>query len=173
MFLNCGVEEDSWESLGLQGVQPVHPKWDHSWIFFGGADDEAETPILWPPDAKNWLIWKRPWCWERLKAGGEGDDRGYNGWMTSPIRWTWVWASSGSWWWTGKRCVLQSMGSQRIGYNWATELNWRQTQCLKKSFCILHCFWKLLYSLIILTPTLNQCCTEICNKHIHICLVFC
>ena len=60
MFLNCGVEEDSWESLGLQGVQLVHPKGDQSWIFFGGADAEVETPILWPPDAKNWLIWKDP-----------------------------------------------------------------------------------------------------------------
>ena len=60
MFLNCGVEEDSWESLGLQGVQLVHSKGDQSWIFFGGADAEAETPILWPPDAKNWLIWKDP-----------------------------------------------------------------------------------------------------------------
>ena len=65
--------------------------------------------------------WKRPWCWERLRAGGEGDDRGWDGWMASPTRWTWVWASSRSWWWTGKPGVIQSMGSQRVGYNWATE----------------------------------------------------
>ena len=57
---------------------------------------------------------KRPWCWERLKAGGEGDDRGWDGRMASPTRWTWIWASSGSWWWTGKPCVLQSRGSQRV-----------------------------------------------------------
>ena len=68
--------------------------------------------------------WKRHWCWERLKAGGEGDDRGWGGWMESPTRWTWVWASSGSWWWTGKPGVLESMGSQRVRYDWATELNW-------------------------------------------------
>ena len=67
--------------------------------------------------------WKRPWCWERLKVGGEGDDRGWDGWMATPTWWTWVWVSSGSWWWTGKCGVLQSMGSQRFGHDWATELN--------------------------------------------------
>ena len=67
---------------------------------------------------------KRPWCWERLKVGGEGDDRGWDGWMASSIPWTWVWASSGSWWWTGKPRVMQSMESQRVGHDWATELNW-------------------------------------------------
>ena len=70
--------------------------------------------------------WKRPWCWERSKAG-EGDDRGWDGWMASLTRWTWVWLSSGIWWWTGKPGVLQSMGSQRVGHNWATELNWKTT----------------------------------------------
>ena len=64
---------------------------------------------------------KRPWCWERLKVGGEGDDRGWDGWMTSLTQRTWVWVSSGSWLWTG---VLQSMGSQRVGHDWVTELNW-------------------------------------------------
>ena len=67
--------------------------------------------------------WKRPWCWERVKAGGEGDSRGWDGWMTPPTWWTWVWASSWSWWWTGKPGVLQSMGSQRIGQDWTTKLN--------------------------------------------------
>ena len=75
------------------------------------------------------LMWRtdsleRPWCWERLKAGGEGDDRGWDGWMASLTRWTWVWANSGSWRWTGKPGVLQSMGSQRVRHDWATELNW-------------------------------------------------
>ena len=67
---------------------------------------------------------KRPWCWEWLKAGGEGDDRIWDGWMASLTQWTWARVSSGSWWWTGKPGVLQSMGSQRVGHNWATELNW-------------------------------------------------
>ena len=67
---------------------------------------------------------KRAWCWGRLKAGIEGDNRGWDGWMASPTRRTWVWASSRSWWWTGRPGVLQSMGLQRVGHDWATELNW-------------------------------------------------
>ena len=67
--------------------------------------------------------WKRPWSWERLKVG-EGDDRGWDVWMASLTRWTWVWVSSGSWWWTGKSGMLQSMRSQRVRHNWATELSW-------------------------------------------------
>ena len=67
---------------------------------------------------------KRPWCWERLRAGGEGDDRGWDGWMVSPTQWTWVWVDSRSWWWTGRLGVLWFMGSQRVGHDWVTELNW-------------------------------------------------
>ena len=73
--------------------------------------------------------WKRPWCWERLKAGGERDERRWDDWMASPTQWTWVWISSQSWWWTGKPGVLQSMGSQRVGHDWVTELKW----------CMFHC----------------------------------
>ena len=69
--------------------------------------------------------WKRPWWWERLKAGKEGDDRGWDGWMASLTWWTWVWVSYGSWWWTGRPGVLQFMGSPRVGHNWVTELNWK------------------------------------------------
>ena len=68
--------------------------------------------------------WKRPYCWERLRAGGEADDRGWDGWLASLTQWTWVWASSRRWWRTGKPGVLQSMGLQRVGHDWATELNW-------------------------------------------------
>ena len=73
------------------------------------------------------LMWRahslrRPWCWEILRAGGEGDDRGWDGWMASPTQWTWVWVNSRSWWWTGCS-VLWSMGSQRIRHDWETELN--------------------------------------------------
>ena len=70
--------------------------------------------------------WKRPWCWEGLGAGGEGDDRGWDGWMASPPRWTWVWVNSGSWWWTGRPGVLPFTGSQRVGHDWATELSWTE-----------------------------------------------
>ena len=66
---------------------------------------------------------KRPWCWERLRAGGEGDDRGWDGWMASLIQWTWVWTSSRRWWRAGKP-GMQCMGSQRVGHDWATELHW-------------------------------------------------
>ena len=68
--------------------------------------------------------WKRLWCWERLKAGEEGDDRGWDGWMASSAQRTWVWVNCGSWRWTGRPGVLRSMGSQRIGHDWATEVNW-------------------------------------------------
>ena len=73
---------------------------------------------------KELIHWKRPWCWEILKAGREGDNRGWDGWIASPTRWTWVWASSRSWWWTGRPGMLQSMGSQRVGHDWGTEINW-------------------------------------------------
>ena len=76
---------------------------------------------------------KRPWCWERLRAGGKGDDKGWDGWMTSPTQWTWVWVDSRSWWWTGRPGVLQSMGSQRVGHDWATELNWGELRSHKLS----------------------------------------
>ena len=69
--------------------------------------------------------WKRPWHWERLKVG-EGDGRGWDGWMASPTQWTWVWVNSGSWWWTGRPGMLKSMGSQRVGHDWVTELNWTE-----------------------------------------------
>ena len=76
---------------------------------------------FWPPDVKNWFIGKRPWCWERLKMGGKGDDRGWDCWMASLTQWTWVWASPRSWWWTAKP------GVQRVKCNWA--LNWKNWQC--------------------------------------------
>ena len=129
MLLSCGAGEDSWESLGLQGDQTnqssrksilnIHWKdWCLSWDF--------NTLATW---CKELTHWKRPWCWERLKAGGEGDDRGWDGWRASLTEWTWVWASSRSWWWTGRPGVLQSMGSQRVKHNWMTEVNWNDFLC--------------------------------------------
>ena len=110
--------------LDSKEIQPVHPKGSQPWIFIGRTDGEAEAPILWPPDSKSWSL-KRPWCWEWLKRGGEGQDRGRDGWMASLTWWTWVWAHSGSWWWTGKLGVLQSLGLQRVRHDWVnwTELN--------------------------------------------------
>ena len=80
------------------------------------------------------------WCWEGLGAGGEGDDRGWNGWMASLTRWTWVWVNSGSWWSTGRPGVLRFMGSQRVGHDWATELNWIGIKVKKET-----CFFKEMY----------------------------
>ena len=71
--------------------------------------------------------WKRPWCWERLKAGGRGWQRMRGGCMASWTQWTWVWVNSRSWWWTERPGILQSMESQRVGHNWETELKWTDT----------------------------------------------
>ena len=105
-------------------INPLNPKGNQLWIFIGKTDVEAETPILWPHDANSQLIGKRPWRWKKLNAGGEGDDRGWDGWMASPTQWTWVYVDSRSWWWTGTPGVLHFMGLQRVGHDWATELNW-------------------------------------------------
>ena len=93
-------------------------------MFFGRTGAKAETPVLWPPHAKSWLIGKDSDAGRDLGAGGEGDDRGWDGWMASPTRWMWVWVNSGSWWWTGRPRVLQFMGSQTVRHDWVTEVNW-------------------------------------------------
>ena len=125
IILNCGVGEDSWQSLGLQGdpislyerkSALIHWK-DWCWRW------SSHTFATWWEEL---TLWKRPWCWERWRAGGEGGDRGWDGWMASLTRWTWVWVSSRSWWWTGRPGVLQSMGPQRVGHDWATELKWNE-----------------------------------------------
>ena len=106
--------------LDCKEIQPVHSKGDQPWVFFGRNVAKAETPILWPPPAKSWLIAKdsdagRDWGQEE-KGMTEDEMAG---------RWTWVWVNSGSWWWTGRPGMLQFMGSQRVGHDWATELNWK------------------------------------------------
>ena len=124
-FWTVVLEKTLGSLLDCKDIQPVHPKGDQFWILIGRTDAEAETPILWPPDVKNWH-WKRPWCWERLKAGGEGDDRGWDRWMTSLTYWRWVWVNSGSWWWTGRPGVLWSMGLKRVAHDWTTKLKWTE-----------------------------------------------
>ena len=114
-----GLEKTLQSPSDCKEIQPVHPKGDQSWMFTGKTDAETEAPVLWPPDELT--HWKRPWCWERLRAGGEGDNRGWDGWMASPTWWIWIWARSGRWWGTGKPGVLPSMGWQRVGHAWATE----------------------------------------------------
>ena len=85
--------------------------------------------------------WKRLWCWEGLGTGGEGDDRGWDDWMASLTRWTWVWVNSGSWWWTGRPGVLRFMGLQRVGHDWATELNWTEHALRVSAFIALLWFY--------------------------------
>ena len=98
-------------------IQPVHPKGNQSWVFIGRTDVEAETPIFLTTWFEELTHLKRPWCWERLRAGGEGDNRGWDGWMASQTQWRWIWVNSGSWWLTGRPGVLRFMGSQRVGHD--------------------------------------------------------
>ena len=105
-----------------------------NWCFWTVVLEKTVLNVLWKDWCRSWnsktlatwceelTHWKRPWCWERLKAGGEGDDRGWDGWMASLTQWTWVWVNSGNWWWTGRPGMLRSMGLQRVGHDWATEL---------------------------------------------------
>ena len=120
-FWTVVLEETHESPLDCKEIQPVHPKGNQSWIFMGGTDAKAETPI-------GHLMWRdisfeKTQCWERLNECGEGDDIGWDGWMASLTQWSWVWVSSRRWWWTGKPGVLQSMGLQRVRHNWAMELN--------------------------------------------------
>ena len=129
MLLNCGVGEDSWESLGLQR-DPTSPFWRRSSLGF-----------LWKEWCRSWnsstlatlckelTHWERLWCWEWSGAGGEGDDRGWDGWMASLTWWTWVSVNSGSWWWTGRPGVLLFMGLQSVGQDWVNDLIWSDLIC--------------------------------------------
>ena len=92
----------------------------------------------WATWCEELIHWKRPWCWEELKVGGEGDDRGWDGWMLSLTRWIWVWVNSGSWWWTGKPGVLQSMGLQRVGHDWLSD--WTEMEQREKGPHESECF---------------------------------
>ena len=122
-FWTVVLEKTPESPLDCKEIQPVHSEGDQPWDFFGRNDAKAETPVLWPPHVKNWLIGK-DWCWEGLGAGGEGDDRGWDGWMASLTRWTWVWVNSGRWWWTGRPGVLWFTGWQRVRHDWATSLHY-------------------------------------------------
>ena len=101
-FWTVVLEKTLESPLGSKEIEPVNSNGNQSWIFIGRTDAEAEAPILWPPWCKELTHFKRPWCWERLKMEGEGDNRGGDGWMESPTRWTWVWINSRNWWWTGR-----------------------------------------------------------------------
>ena len=124
MLLNCGVGEDSWvpwtARRSNQSTLKISPGCSLKGLmlklklqYFGHLMQRADS-------------FERPWCWERLRTWGEGDDRGWDGWMSSPTQWVWVWVDSRSWWWTGRPGVLRFMGLQRVRHNWATEMNWTE-----------------------------------------------
>ena len=130
-FLTVLLEKTLESPLDYREIQPVHPKGYQSWIFIGRTEAEAETAILWPPDVKSWLIGKDPdagkdWRWEE-KGTTEDEMIGWHHWFNGHE----FWVNSRSWWWTGKPGVLQSIGSHRVGHNWATELNWKLMQHCK------------------------------------------
>ena len=156
---NYGVGKDSWESLGLQGY-PTSPSQRRSvlgihwkdWYWSWNSNTLATS-------CEELTHWKRLWCWEGLGAGGKRNNRGWDGWMASPIRWAWVWANSGSWWWTGRPGVLWFMGSQRVRHDWVTELNWTELSCPKFiGICPLEPF----YVMLAVHSTLSQ---FICLRH--------
>ena len=118
-FWTVVLEKTLENPLDCKEIKPVNPKGNQSWIFIGGTDAEAEVPILQPPDVKSRLIGKDPDAgkdWRQEEKGTTED-----GWMASPTLWTWVWSSSGRWWRTWEPGVLQSMVSQRVRHDWATE----------------------------------------------------
>ena len=122
-FWTVVLEKTLESPLDCKEIQPVHPKGDQSWVFIGRTDAEAETPILWPPHAKSWLIGKDPDDRGQEEKGTTEDEmvgrhHGLNG--------HWVWVNFGSWWWTRRPGVLRFMGSQRVGHDWATERNWTE-----------------------------------------------
>ena len=122
-FWTVVLEKTLQSPLDCEKIQPIHSKGDQSGVFIGCWSWNSNTLATWCGELTHL---KSPWCWEILRAGGEGDDRGWNRWMASPTQWTWVWVDSGSWWCIERPAALRFMGSQRVGHNWATELNWTE-----------------------------------------------
>ena len=127
-FWTVVLEKTLESPLDCKEIQPVHPKGNQSCVHWKDWcwSWNSNTLASW---CEELTYWKRPWCWERLRAGGEGDDRGWDGRMASLTQWTWVWVDSRSWWWTGRPGVLWFMGLHRVGHDtteWlnGTELNW-------------------------------------------------
>ena len=132
------------QSILKKSVLNIHWKdWFWSW--------NSNTLATW---CEELTYLKRPRHWERLKAEGEGDDRGWDGWMASPTQWTWVWVNAGNWWWTGKPGVLQSTQSQRVGHDWATELNWTESRLLQIRYFLSHLNPHIMIHFIIIIESL-------------------
>ena len=132
-FWTVVLEKTPESPLDCKEIQPVHSEGDQSWMFFGRNDAKAETPVLWPPHAKSWLIGKdsdagRDWGQEEK---GTTEDK-MAGWHHRLYGHEFEWVNSGSWWWTGRPGMLRFMGSQRVGHNWVTELNWTDINIMSK-----------------------------------------
>ena len=138
-FWTVLLEKTLESPLDCRDIQPVHPKGNQSWVFIGRTDVKWNSSTL-TTSCEELTHWKRPWCWEGLRAGAEGDNGGGDGWMASPTRWTWGLVDPGSSWWTGMPGVLQFKGSQRVRHNWVTELNWNRPMKFY-SLCFAYCVY--------------------------------
>ena len=147
-FWTVVLEKTLESPLDCKEIQPLHPKGDQSWIFSGRTDVEAETPILWAPHAKSWLIGKDSDAgmdWEQEEKGtAEDETAGWHPWLDGCVS-----VNSGSWWWTGRPGMLWFMGSQRVGHNWTSELNWLNSVKLQGTELIYRNL--LLFHLLIMT----------------------
>ena len=137
MLLNCGAGEDSWRVpwTARRSNQSILKEISPDYSLEGRMLSwNSNTLAIWCEELTHW---KRPWCWERLKAGRKGDDRRWDGWMASLTQWTWVWVSSRSWWWTGKPGRLPSIGSQRVRHDWVTEQQTYWWKASQKQSCLM------------------------------------
>ena len=130
-FWTVVLEKTLESPLDYKEIQLFDPTGNQSWLLIGRTDAEAEASVLWPPDAKYWLTGKTL-SWERLKAGKEGDERGWDDWMASLTQWKWVWASFRCCWWTGKPGMLQSM-IHRVRHDWINEVDYTWYDCISVS----------------------------------------
>ena len=158
------VLEKTLESpLDCKEIKPVNPKGNQSLVFIQRNDAEAEAPILWPTWCEELTHWKRHSCWETSKAGGEGGNRGWDGWIASPTQRTWVWANSRSWWRTGTPGMLQSMGSQRVRHDWSNLACMHACIGKQKKLCdLLYCNIHFILEVWNGTHNISEICLYIC-----------
>ena len=122
-FWTVVLEKTLESPLDYKQIQPVNAKGNQSWIFIGRGWCWSWSCNILATSCEELTHLKRAWCWERLGARGERDNKGWHGWMASPTQWTWIWVNSGSWWWIGRHGMLRFMGLQRVEHDWVTELN--------------------------------------------------
>ena len=151
-FWTVVLEKALASPLDCKEIQPEHPKGDQSWDWCWSWN--SNTLATWCEELTHW---KRPWCWEGLRAGGEGDNKGWDGWMASPTQWTWIWVDSSSWWWIGRPGMLRFMGSQESDKT--ERLNWTEALIVCKdvkktkleiSTGLLQVLWPLDFKFLIL-----------------------